>query len=228
MVQKLNLLEREQIFQLLSQHEPPSIIALRLNRHISTIYRELNRLPKGAYSPSAAQEQASSKAKNSRKHKKLQSEELRKYVREKLYQYWSPEQISERLLIDYPDNSLMRISPETIYRFIYNLEDPEEKEQVIKLLRQRKKRRHSRKGKKGKRTSIPNLISIWERPKESEDREELGHWEGDLIIGKNGKTAIGTLVERTLRLTLIVPLFKNKYSVTTVVGFAKAFEKLPA
>jgi len=84
-----------------------------------------------------------------------------------------------------------------------------------------------RKKKKNRRTNIPNLTSIWKRPKEAEDRKELGHWEGDLIIGKDHATAIGTLVERRLRYTLIVPLFKNKFSVTTVVNFAKAFESLP-
>ena len=127
MVQKLTLPDREYIFKLICEKASISLIGTKLNRHVSTIYRELKRLPKDSYSPAAAHSQASLKAKNSKKHKKLQSEELRKYVREKLYLYWSPEQISERLLIDYPDNSLMRISFETIYRFIYKLQDPWEK-----------------------------------------------------------------------------------------------------
>lgn len=228
MVQKLTLQDREQIFKLLCEHESISSIAIKLNRDVSTIYRELQRVPKGEYSPATAHSQASLKAKNSKKKKKLQNKELRNYVLQKLDLFWSPEQISKRIILDYPFDTIMRISHETIYRFIYGLKDLLEKEKLIKRLRQRKKRRYSRKRKKENRTRIANLISIRERPKESETRQEEGHWEGDLIIGKDHKTAIGTLVERTSRFTLIVPLSKNKDSFTTVLSFAEAFEKIPS
>lgn len=227
MVQKISLNEREQIFKLLSEKEPIAKIANVLGRNKTSIYRELKRLFQNAYSPSAAHALVSIKAKNSKKKEKLQNKELRDYVTQKLTAYWSPEQISKRLLLDYQNNPLMHISHETIYRFIYKLKDPQEKEKLILCLRQRKKKRHSRKRKKGRRTNIPNPTSIWDRPKEIEDRKELGHWEGDLIVGKGHATAIGTLVERKTRYTLIVPLFKNKFSVTTVTSFAKAFESLP-
>lgn len=227
MVQKITLQERELIFKLLSEKKSISTIAFKLNRHISSIYREIDRLPQGNYSPTEAHLQALNKSKNSKKKEKLQNKELHDYVLGKLYNYWSPEQISKRLLIDYPDNNSMRVSHETIYRFIYKIKDFEEKRKIIRCLRQRKKKRYSRKGKKRKRTNIVNLISIRKRPKECEEREELGHWEGDLIIGKDHKTAIGTLVERTLRYTLIVPLIAKKDTVTTVISFAKAFECFP-
>jgi transposase, IS30 family len=226
-VQKTSLKEREQIFKLLSEKAPMAKIANQLGRNKSTIYRELQRLPQNAYSPTTAHVLASIKAKNSKKKEKLQNKELRDYVTQKLMAYWSPEQISNRLLLDYPQSLFMRISHETIYRFVYRIKDPYEKAKLILCLRQRKKKRLSRKRKKGRRTNIPNLTSIWDRPKEIEARKELGHWEGDLIIGKGHTTAIGTLVERRLRYTLIVPLLKNKFSVTTVVNFAKAFESLP-
>jgi len=227
MVQKINLKERELIFKLICEKKPISQIAFTLQRHVSTIYREQGRLPIGAYAPLSAQSQAALKARNSKKKEKLQNKELRDYIVQKLNSYWSPEQISNRLHLDYPENPSMRISHETIYRFIYKLSDALEKERLIQCLRQRKKKRYSMKRKKGKRTNIPNLISIWQRPKETESREELGHWEGDLVVGKEHRTAIGTLVERKLRYTLLVPLFKNKFSVTTVVNFSKAFEPLP-
>ncbi len=226
MVQKITLQERELIFQLLSQKKSISEISNQLNRHISSIYREIKRLPKGKYSPTEAHTQAFIKAQNSKKKEKLQNKELQDYVLEKLYNYWSPEQISKRLFIDYPDDDSMRVSHETIYRFIYKIEDPQKRKKTIKFLRQRKKKRYCRKGKNRKRTNIPNLTSIRERPKECEEREE-GHWEGDLIIGKDHKTAIGTLVERSSRYTLIVPLITKKNSVTTVISFAKAFECFP-
>ena len=227
MVQKITLKERELIFQLICEQKPISVIAYQLNRHISTIYRELQRLPRGSYSPLEAHSIAALKVKNSKKREKLQNKELRDHVLEKIYSYWSPEQISKRLPLDYPKKDFMRISHETIYRFIYRMENSQEKEKIIRCLRQRKKKRSSRKRKKGKRTSIPNLTSIWERPKESENRKELGHWEGDLIMGKDHKTAIGTLVERSLRYTLIVPLIKTKDSFTTVMRFAEVFNSLP-
>lgn len=227
MVQKITLEEREHIFKLFCEKEPVAKIAIKLNRHVSSIYRELKRLPDNEYSSTAAHDQASLKAKNSKRKENLQNKELKNYVMQKIKSFWSPEQISKRLILDFPHNPSMRISYETIYSFIYKLNDPHEKENLILCLRQRKKKRCSRKDKKAKRTSITNLISIRERPKESEDRQELGHWEGDLVVGKDHKTAIGTLVERTLRYTLIVHLEK-KDSVTTVLSFARAFEKLPS
>jgi len=228
MVQKINLHEREQIFKLLCEQKTISEIAHKTNRHISTIYRELERLPKNEYSPAVAQDQASLKAKNSKKKEKLQNNELKNYVLQKLYKFWSPEQISNRLPLDYTEEADMRISHETIYRFIYKLEDLLEKENLIQCLRRRKKRRYPRKRKKETRTNIPNLTSIRERPKESEDRKESGHWEGDLIVGKDHQSAAGTLVERTSRFTLIVPLLKNKYSNTVVFNFAEAFKNVPS
>lgn len=228
MVQKISLKERECIFRFLCEKESVAHISFMLNRHISAIYRELQRLPKNQYSPAMAQSQASLKAKNSKKKEKLQNNELRTYILQKLNGFWSPEQISKRLLIDYPQDTSMRISHEAIYQFIYKLKDVQERDQLILCLRQRKKRRYSRKGKKGKRTSIANITSIWERPQETADRQQLGHWEGDLIIGKDHRTAIGTLVERKFRYTLIVPLFEKKDTVTTVLSFAKAFENLPS
>jgi transposase, IS30 family len=150
MVQKITLKEREYIFKLFCEKEPIAIVAIKLNRHISTIYRGLHRLPKNEYSPATAHSQASLKAKNSKKKEKLQNEKLRIYVLHQLQEFWSPEQISKRLLLDYPQDSFMKISHETIYRFIYKLKDVQEKEKLILCLRQRKKRRYSRKRKEKK------------------------------------------------------------------------------
>jgi len=101
MVQKITLKEREYIFQLICEKEPIAEISIKLNRHISTIYRELQRLPKNEYSPTTAHSQTSLKSKNSKKKEKLQNKELRKYVTEKINGFWSPEQISERLSARY-------------------------------------------------------------------------------------------------------------------------------
>ena len=211
MVSKLGLLEREQLFKLLAQNIPKRAIAKTLNRHPSTIYREIKRI-NGEYSPIFAQNDALLKSKNSKKHKKLQNIEFQKYVKDRILLYWSPEQISNRLKIEYPNNRKMNVSTETIYQFIYSVENGIEKARLIKYLRRRKKRRHSRKNKIEHRGKIINLTSIHDRPKSVNTRKEPGHWEGDLIVGKDHKTAIGTLVERKTRYTIIVPLIKKKDS----------------
>lgn len=84
MVQKITLEERERIFKLFIEKEPIATIAIKLNRHISSIYRELQRLPYGEYSPTTADAQASLKAKNSKRKEKLQNKELKTYVEQSL------------------------------------------------------------------------------------------------------------------------------------------------
>ena len=226
MAQKLNFHERVQIFAFLSKNLPVDAIAQQLNRHISTIYREISRIS-APYSPIKAQNDSVIKAKNSKRKEIFQNKDLKTYVFAKLELYWSPEQISKRLIIDFPQNQKMRTSTETIYKFIYNIKDPHKKKRLIQFLRHRKKHRISRKTKNIKRGKIPNMKSIHERPFEVESREILGHWEGDLIIGKGHKTAIGTLVERSSRYVVIVPLIRNKDSYSTVRGFVNAFQNMP-
>ena len=227
MVQKITLLEREKIFEQLSKKVSISKIAEALNRHRSNIYREINRLSKESYSPSLAQKDAKEKAKNSRKKSKFSNKELEKYIVENLYSFASPDQISNRLKVDFSDDLSMRISPETIYQFIYKKKDPDEKLKFIKYLRQRKKKRYARKRKNEKRGKIPNMISIKERSAKVEKRIEKGHWEGDHVVGQDHRTAIATLVERSSRYTIIVPLIKNKSSAETVGSFIQVFNSIP-
>jgi len=226
MVSKINLYEREMLFKLFTQKMPIAEIAKNLNRHRSAIYKEINRCPKD-YSPSIANIDAILKCKNSKKKEILQNENLKKYITLKLNEFWSPQQISNRIKIDYPNNQNMRVSTETIYKFIYNNKDPYEKAQLIKCLRQRKKYRYSRKNKNEKRGKIPNMISIKERPQNVEKRIDIGHWEGDSVVGKNHKSAIGTIVERRTRLTIIVSLKNGKESADTVKAFSDKFNLLP-
>ena len=196
MASRITLPEREKLFELLAQNKPKASIAKSLNRHRSVIYKEIQRVD-GKYSPSAAHADAIHKSKNSKKNIKLQNEELKNFVIARIIiDNWSPEQISHRLKKLYPNNDKMNVSTETIYQHIYNIKDETKKNEIIKCLRRRKKKRYSRKYKAEKRGTIPNLKSIQERPSIVEERSEIGHWEGDQIIGKNHKSAIGTLVER--------------------------------
>ena len=119
---------------------------------------------------------------------------------------WSPEQISRRLLHEFPDDRTMRISPEAIYQALYVQSRGALRRELTACLRTgrtlRVPRQRARRG--GKHFVTPEIM-ISERPAEASDRAVPGHWEGDLILGL-GSSAIGTLVERTTRFTLLVHL----------------------
>lgn len=226
---RLTLAEREEISRGIWAKETFSQIAKRIDFYPSTISREVwkNVKRKGYYSAVKAQEKANLMKKNKGRKKKIdKNETLKNYVYDKLKQNWSPEEIAKRMAMDYADNMSMRISHETIYQHIYCLPKGELKMELMKGLRQERKRRLSRIAIHYRRQRIQDVISISERPKEAAGRIVPGHWEGDLMIGKGRNSALGTLVERTTRLTLLVPLLKkDAFSVRT--AFAKAFKKIP-
>ncbi len=179
----------------------------------------------------AEQDAKRQKRKQGRKRKIDQNSELKQFILDKLSRRWSPDQIARELKAVYPDNESMHISHETIYSYIYVLPRGSLKKELLSYLRQQKKYRR-RKGKnqprnEEKRGQIPEMISIEERPKEVEDRIIPGHWEGDLIIGKWKRSALGTLVERTTRTVILVPLV-NKDAQSVRQAFAREMKKLPA
>jgi IS30 family transposase len=118
---------------------------------------------------------------------------------------WSPKAIGERLIINYPQDMSMRISHEAIYQYIYVLPHGALKQTLIEGLRQERKYRRVQKTGRHEETrgEISGMLSIEERPAEVEDRSVPGHWEGDLILGKYKRSALGTLVERTVQLSLM-------------------------
>jgi IS30 family transposase len=120
----------------------------------------------------------------------------------------------------------MQVSHESIYTYIYILPRGELRKELISYLRQGRKGRQRRKRDTDERGKIPNIVSIHERPKEVESRTVPGHWESDLIIGKANASAIGTLVERTTRTTILVPL-KAKDAQTVRKSFARVVKRLP-
>ena len=104
----------------------------------------------------------------------------------------------------------MSISHEAIYRHIYTRPQASLNKKLIKLLVRKKTRRRPTKKRRGGGSKIINQVSIDNRPKHIDLRNEVGHWEGDLVIGKDHKSAIGTIVERKTRFTLIVKLESKK------------------
>lgn len=120
----------------------------------------------------------------------------------------------------------MRISPETIYAYLYVLPKGNLRKELLSYLRQQRKHRRKRSSTRSQAVRIPDLVSISERPKEIEDRIVPGHWEGDILIGRHKKSALGTLVERTTRSTILVPL-KSYHAPEVSAAFAKAANTLP-
>lgn len=222
--------EREILFKRLAEGKGQKDIAIELNRNPSTISREIRRtgMNRLTYRPSLGEKHSCNESqKRKRKYKLIENQDLAKIIEEKLMLKWSPEQISGKLKASFPDKFCLNVSHETIYRYIYSIENKESKEFLISCLRQSRKRRRPKKPQGKKRTTIRKLTSIHERPKEVEKREIPGHWEGDLVIGKDNKSAIGTLVERTTRFTIIV-LFQDNHTTREVcLGFAAALGLLP-
>ena len=120
---------------------------------------------------------------------------------------WSPQQISRVLRREFADQPEMQVSHETIYQELYVQGRGELRRELTRCLRtgralRRPRRMPDQRGRRG----IPEEIMISERPAEADDRAVPGHWEGDLIIGKDGGSAIGTLVERATRFVMLLHL----------------------
>jgi len=229
---RLSSAEREEISRGLAQRETLSVIAVRLGRAPSTLSREMNRNSgESGYRAFSAERRSLEKASSRRNGKSRLANKggLHRYVLEKLKKRWSPREIVKRIQEEYPQNMAMRISHEAIYRYIYVLPRGSLKQTLIKALRQ--ERKYRRKQKHGNveetRGKIADMLSIEERPAEVADRSVPGHWEGDLIMGKYKRTALGTLVERTTRYTILVPLGKDKDAVSVRKAYTKELGRLP-
>ncbi|MBK5244221.1 MAG: IS30 family transposase [Eubacteriaceae bacterium] len=151
--------------------------------------------------------------------------QLRFYVYRGLLSDWTPEQIAGKIKLDFPNDPIMSISHESIYRFIYTQPQASLNKKLIKLLVRKKTRRRPSKKRRGTGSKILNQVSIDNRPKHIDLREEVGHWEGDLMIGKDHKSAIGTIVERKSRYTLIIKL-KARNSKEVAKMFSKYLNQL--
>lgn len=221
--------ERVKIEVYLGIGKGESFIAKQLCRDRSAIYREIKRSKSEygwGYKADHAQFRTDLFKYTRRIDTKLEvNEELLHYVELKLKEGWSPEQISNRLKEDTPKHQEMWISCESIYKYIYGLSDSKERKRLINLLTYKKPKRFKSERREGYKGKILDRTPINERPLSVEDRKEPGHWEGDLIVGIGHKSAIGTLVERTTRYTLIIPLDSMKSS-HVVTAFAAKINEL--
>jgi IS30 family transposase len=229
---KLTFEERVQIRTHLEHLLRPAQIAKKLGRHRSTICRELNlwgiKDNFNAYDPGLAHFYARDGFGIIRRFecKLIKHPSLLKLVIRKLKRRWSPQQIAGFLKRTFPKNKSMQVSHESIYKYIYSVARGELKKELISYLRYSKSKRKTNVGSRKSSIRIKDRISIDYRPEEVDDRTVPGHWESDLIIGKDRKTAIGTIVERTTRFAILVPL-KNRTAEEVRKAFARELKKLP-
>jgi len=207
----LSMAEREEIAILRGQVGIREI-ARQLKRSPATISRELRRNASGGqpsrYRATVAQAEADKRARRPKTSKLVEHPPLRDYVQDKLggRQHWSPEQISRRIVLDFPHDEQMRISHEAIYQALYVQGRGALRRELTACLRTGRALRKPQRRADGRRERIKDKVMISDRPAEVADRAVPGHWEGDLIIGANSGSAIGTLVERTCRFTMLLHL----------------------
>jgi transposase, IS30 family len=227
---RLTFVEREEISRQIASGSSLRVIATSLRRAPSSISREVRQtgvVERKYYRAIYAHQHSNTTRHKRRKNRKLDNNiPLRTFILQYLAKNWSPEQIAKRLIILYPDDMNMRVSHETIYSYLYVLPRGTLKREITSCLRRHHKhRRHHRKDRQ-KCCPIQDFLSIEERPAEVADRIIPGHWEGDLVVGKLCASAIGTLVERTTRMTFLVKL-ENRYARHVRKAFAEEFKHLP-
>lgn len=223
---RLSIKEREEITVALQRGESFSGIARRLGRSTSTISREVNANGgRERYRAWRAHDRAYMEARRP-KASKLDDPRLAEQVTQWLQHWWSPEEIARRLPIEFPDDPMMRVSHETIYQCIYVQGRGELKRELARCLRSGRAQRRSRSGIEN-RGRIRDMVMISERPAEVADRAVPGHWEGDLIVGKSGTSAVGTLVERTTGYLFLLHLPNGRAAVEVDAAMRRAVKKMP-
>jgi len=223
---RLSLEEREEISLGLRRGDSFTAIATQLGRSISTVSREVNANGgRESYRAWRAHDTAYERARRP-KAAKLSCRRLARQVTQWLEDWWSPEEISRRLPIEFPDDPMMRVSHETIYQSIYVQGRGELSRELARCLRTGRAQRRPR-NRVQNRGRIPDMVMISERPAEADDRAVPGHWEGDLIIGEAGRSAVGTLVERTTGYLFLLHLPDGREAEKVNAAMRRAVTKLP-
>jgi transposase, IS30 family len=225
-------------------------IAGRLGRAPSTILREIERnafcygryrqryrfgAPKKGgrdakprYNATGAQARAQDRARRPKPGKLAGNEKLRDEVQNRLTDQRSPEQIARRLRLDFPDEPEMWVSPETIYQSVYVQGRGNLRRELHTCLRTGRALRKPQRRADSRRGRIPDMVNISQRPAEVADRAVPGHWEGDLIMGAQSNSAIGTLVERSTRFTMLLHLPDDHGALAVQDAIVAKMAQLPA
>jgi transposase, IS30 family len=228
----LSAAEREEIAIGIAAGQSHAAIAARLGRHRSTIGREVkrNRLRRhpGGYRALLAQSKAEARARRPKPRRLATNARLRERVQEGLAQRWSPQQIVARLREEFPEDEAMRISHEAIYQALYVQGRGGLRRELTACLRTGRALRKPRRRVDARQTRIKDMVMISDRPAEAADRAVPGHWEGDLIIGTNNGSAIGTLVERSTRFVMLLHLPTDHGALAVRDAMIEAMLALPA
>jgi IS30 family transposase len=196
-------------------------IGAGIGRHQTTISRDVkNNGGRDGYRPLTAHRAAAANLARPKATKLAENPELCDVVVAGLKRLWSPEQIAGQLREEFGNDHTMTVSHETIYKSLYVQGRGELRRELAACLRTGRAARKPQ-GRLERRGRIPGMVMISERPAEVEDRAVPGHWEGDLIIGKNNKSAIGTLVERSTRYVMLLRLADAKADTVRVAMTAK-------
>ncbi|WP_411073642.1 IS30 family transposase [Streptomyces sp. cmx-4-7] len=227
--------ERIHIADRLREKAGVRAIAAELGRSPSTISREIRRNRTDGtrgqwhYRPHAAQARADARRPRPKPRKITSDSELRDAVQAMLDEKWSPEQICHALRAQFPDRPEMHVVHETVYQALYVQGRGQLRRELAGALRSgRARRRPQRQANCRQPRFTTPMVMISERPAEAEDRAVPGHWEGDLIIGKEGKSAIGTLVERATRYVMLLHLPGDHGAEAVLAALTSTVQTLPA
>jgi IS30 family transposase len=233
---RLSFEQREEIAILYAQGHRAAHIAREIGVHRATVGRELRRgattIPdrRPVYRASMAQTRAqwrAGKSGRSQVTKLAASPRLREEVQARLEEEHSPAEIAGRLRLDYPDEPEMWVSHETIYKELYVQGRGSLRRDLHQRLRTGRAVRKTRRTVGQRPGRIPDMINIAERPTEVDERVVPGHWEGDLIVGTQSKSAIGTLVERVTGFTLLLHLPGDHGAETVATAMVESMSRLP-
>ena len=224
---RLSFAEREEISRGIAPGVSLRCIARRLGRAPSTVSREVAANGgRTRYRAAVAHRASRRRAHRPKPAKLVTSPRLRGVVEEKLELWWSPLQISRWLVVAYPDDEEMRVSHETIYQSLFIQGKGALRRELSRCLRTGRAVRRPQGRPKSTKGQIRDMVMISERPAAVEDRAVPGHWEGDLIMGKN-KTAIGTLVERWSRYVMLFGLPDGNTADAVRVALEATVQRLP-
>jgi IS30 family transposase len=208
-------------------------IAMLIGTSVSTVSREVGGVPgRDSYRADLAQLRAEDQARRPKQTKLETNPWLRDRVEAGLEACLSPEQVAGQLRREFPEDLEMQVHHETIYRELFVQGRGALRAELHQCLRSGRARRVTRAEARRERASgrgqIPDMVNIVERDEEVEERRVPGHWEGDLIVGKNNASAIGTLVERTTGYTLLLHLPDGHGAEPVTAAITHAMAALPA
>ena len=226
---RLSLKEREEISLGLERGDSLRAIGRRLSRSPSTISREVRRgVGRDGYRAWRADAAAVERGRRPKPCKLALEPELRREVQRGLERRWSPQQISRRLKLDHPGQPGLQMSAETIYRTLFVQGRGALRKELASCLRSGRAQRRSRlRVARSGAGRLREMVLISERPAEVEDRAVPGHWEGDLLVGREARSAIGTLVERKTRFVILFPLPEGRSAEAMQKALTKAIRWLP-